>query len=322
VNGQRADQPSVLPHQRQPVAHARQHRTAVARCLAVAIAQAEHREQRGAIQQHAEHEGAADADGGEQDAAHGGAQHAAGVVGADVDRHRHAHLLAADHLADHDAAHRVVGGPANAVDEAGQRELPDREVPGIGQHRQRGGTAAHQRDHADLRGAPLDPFRHRAKHRAEQPHRQQAQHGHHGNEEGRASGAVDEHRDGQGFQPADDEHDQPGVPQAPEVAVGEQQGLARRRRVRRADLAHGLDVPQVSACVVSACGRTLRRVWALRRQGATLAWFRCRVIRGYLLCPDWLSAPDAQADPPERLRHELRGAPVARVVDASARPRR
>jgi hypothetical protein len=45
-------------------------------------------------------------------AADGGAEGAAGVVGADVDRHGDVHALDAGGLADHDAADGVVGGPA------------------------------------------------------------------------------------------------------------------------------------------------------------------------------------------------------------------
>ena len=48
-------------------------------------------------------------------AAYRGADHAACIVGADVQRHRGAHPFAANDLTDHHTAHRVVGAPAAPV---------------------------------------------------------------------------------------------------------------------------------------------------------------------------------------------------------------
>ena len=174
------------------------------------------------VQHHAQREHAVDADGGEQQAADRRSHHATGVVGADIDRHRGAHLRGADHLADHHPPHRIVGRPADAVDEAGDGQMPHREQVQVRQHRQHERGRHHAGDDDDERGAPLHPLGHRAQERAEQTHRQQAQHRHHGNDEGGAGGLVDEHADRDGLHPADHENHQPDEPEAPEISVVDQ----------------------------------------------------------------------------------------------------
>src|SRR5271163_4044542 len=81
----------------------------------------------------ADRERTADAEGREQDAADRRTEHSARIVGADIDRHRGAHPLGPDDLADHCAAYWVVAGPGKAANEAGERKMPDFEGIGPGE---------------------------------------------------------------------------------------------------------------------------------------------------------------------------------------------
>src|SRR3546814_9542402 len=58
---------------------------------------------------HADREDAIDPEGGQQRTAGDRADHAAGIVGADVDRHGRAHALRPGRIADQHAADRIVG---------------------------------------------------------------------------------------------------------------------------------------------------------------------------------------------------------------------
>jgi len=104
-------------------------------------------------------ERAADAKGREQDAADRWTKHAARIVGANIDRHRGAHPLGPDDLADHRAAHRVVGGLGKAADEAGERKMPDFEGIGPGEERKGHRAQQHQGHDEHERPAPFHTLR-------------------------------------------------------------------------------------------------------------------------------------------------------------------
>ena len=57
-----------------------------------------------------------------------------------------------------DAADRVVGRPADAVDEARDREVPDLQRAGPGEQRQAGEVSGIEQHDEDQRGAPLEPL--------------------------------------------------------------------------------------------------------------------------------------------------------------------
>ena len=91
----------------------------------------------------------------------------------------------------------------------------------------------HADDDDDQRGAPLHAFGDGAEEGAEQTHRQQPQHGHHGDDERRTGVLVDEHADRDGLHPADDEHDETDEPEAPEIRAVDQPGRAAGRPGRQ-----------------------------------------------------------------------------------------
>ena len=205
---------------------------------AVAIAHAECSDDRDGVQHNAQCEHAVDADAREQQAADRGADHAAGIVRADIDRHGGAHLRCADRFADHHPPHRIVGRPADTVDEARDREVPDGEQMQMCQGRKNQRCDHHTGDDDDQRGAPLHALGDGTEEGAEQTHRQQAQHGHHCNDERRAGVLIDEDADGDGLHPADDEHDETDEPEAPEIRAVDQPGRAVGRPGRTGFL-HG-----------------------------------------------------------------------------------
>jgi hypothetical protein len=167
--------------------------------------------------QHAQNESALNTRPREQESADGGADHAACIGGADVQRHRGAHPLAAHDFADHHAAYRVVGAPAAPVDEAGEREMPDFELSGPGQNREDRRSAAHQQ-HDDKQGpGAIKAFGKRAQKHPEQPHRKQTEQRHHRDQERRIGALVDDNSDRDGLQPAHGGDDQADIPQTPEV---------------------------------------------------------------------------------------------------------
>jgi hypothetical protein len=96
-----------------------------------------------------------------------------GVKPCNIHRHRCAHLRGADGFADHDAPYRIVGRPADAVDETGECQVPHGEQMQVCQGRKRQRRDHHAEDNDDERGASLHPFRDGAEECAEQSHRQQ-----------------------------------------------------------------------------------------------------------------------------------------------------
>jgi hypothetical protein len=169
---------------------------------------------------------AGDADAGEQQTADRRTQHPAGIVGADIDRHRRAHPLRPDNLADHHPPHRVVGRPGDTVAKAGDREVPDCEPAGIGQHRQRQRGHQHCEDDDRQCDAPLDPLGADADDGAEQRHRQHPQHRHQRHGEGRVGVLVDKHADDDHLEPAHREDDGADCPQPAEIVVRKEAGAA------------------------------------------------------------------------------------------------
>ena len=174
-DGEDRHQPPVAPRHQEALDHVRHHRARGDRRDVVAVLQAECRGDRQRIGGDADRERAGDAEAGQHQPADRRPQHAAGVVGADIDRHRRAHPLGADDLADHHPPHRVVGRPGDAVAEAGDRQLPHFEHAGIGQRGDHRRGRQHRQADDDLRPTPLDALDIGADQRAEQHHRRHSQ---------------------------------------------------------------------------------------------------------------------------------------------------
>ncbi len=113
-----------------------------------------------------------------------------------------------------------------------RRQVPDFELAERGQDRERGRAGKEREHHDKQQVAALEPVGDHAHEGAEERHRQQPQHGDHGDEEGRARPLIDEHAHRQHLEPAHDEEDEAQRPQAHEVARGEDpfahEGLGRR----------------------------------------------------------------------------------------------
>ena len=115
-----AAQAPVTVHEHQPFDHAFEHTRAARWRRRIAMAHPDGNRDRDEVAGNADNESAADAEGREQNAADGRTEHAARIICADIDRHRGAHSLGTDHLADHRAAHRIVGRPDDAAEKAGE----------------------------------------------------------------------------------------------------------------------------------------------------------------------------------------------------------
>src|SRR5437868_1958055 len=112
------------PDQHEPFEHALEDARDPGGPYAVAMMDPQRSGDRDEVARDADRKGAADPECREQYAAEGRAEHAARIVGADIEGHRRAHPLRPDDLADHRAADRIVGRPRNAVDKAGERDMP------------------------------------------------------------------------------------------------------------------------------------------------------------------------------------------------------
>ena len=112
------------PDQHEPFEHALEDARDAGRPHAVAIIDPHRSGERDDVARDADRKGAADAECRQQYAAERRAEHAARIVGTDIEGHRRAHPVRSDDLADHRAADRVVGRPRNAVDKAGERDMP------------------------------------------------------------------------------------------------------------------------------------------------------------------------------------------------------
>ena len=185
------------------------------------------RRNRNEIAGDADGKSAADPDRREQHAADGGAEHAAGIIGADIQGHRRAHPIRSDDLADHRAANRVVRRPSDAIDKAGERDMPHFERVAPGQQRQDHRAEQHRNDDKDQRGAALEPLGHSADDRAEQRHRQHPQHCQQRDNEWRAGALISEHGDRQHLQPAHRKDNDTDQPQPAEIGFAEEPGSRR-----------------------------------------------------------------------------------------------
>jgi len=126
--------------------------------------------------------------------------------------HRRAHPLGANDLADHHPAHRVVGGPGDAVAECGKRQMPHLKPPAIGENRDNHCRYQHRQTDKNLRPPPLDALDISTDERAEDHHRRHAQQRHERHLKCRACALVDKDADHQHLEPSyreDDEADQP-----------------------------------------------------------------------------------------------------------------
>jgi len=190
-------------------------------------------------------------------------------------------LSGADDLADHDAAHRVVGGPGDAVDKAGERQMPHREPAEIGEHREPDGCCQHDQQDGDQRDPPLDPLDPGADDRAKQRHRQHAQHRHQGDVERRAGVLIDKDADDQHLQPAHREGDDPDHPQATEIGARERAPTPRTApalgagedggRPRRDSLARTAKGPQQQLVQTHLYTGSRRRSWQRLLRSGTAA---------------------------------------------------
>src|SRR6202011_5113796 len=120
-----AAQSPVAADEHQPLDHAFEHTGTARWCRGVAMAHPERYRDRDEVASDADDKSTADAEGREQDAADDRAEHAARVVGADIDRHRRPPSFRTDDLHDHCAAYRIVGCPGDAADKAREGQLPD-----------------------------------------------------------------------------------------------------------------------------------------------------------------------------------------------------
>jgi hypothetical protein len=151
----------------------------------------------------------------EQESAGCRADHAACIAGADVQRHRGAHPLAAHDFTYHHTAHRVVGAPAAPVDEAGERELPNLELSGPAQKCEDRRSATHQKHDDEERSSAI---KRSASAPRKNPNRPIGSRRSMVIIETRNAGAlVDDNSDRNGFHPAHGSDDQADIPQEPEV---------------------------------------------------------------------------------------------------------
>ena len=184
------------------------------------------------VQCHAQQEGTFDTDACQQHAAGGGPHHAAHIAGADIERHGDGHAIAAHDFAHHHAPQRIVGGPAAAVDETGDGEVPDFQGSREGDDGEQGRGDHHEADDAGQGQAAVEPFGEGPEEGAEKAHRNEAEHRDHGNDQGGAGLLIDDDAHGNRFQPAHGGDDEADVPQAPEIhRTGPHHLLKRTRRV-------------------------------------------------------------------------------------------
>ena len=208
----------------------------------------------------------------EQESANGGADHPACIVGADIQRHRGAHPLAAHDLTHHHTAHRVVGAPAAPVDETGEREMPDLELSGPVQNCEDRRGDGHDKHDDEESSAAIKAFRKRAEKHPEETHRKQTEHGHHRDQKRRIGALVDDDPDRDGFQPAHGGDDQADIPQAPEVRCPDH---PPERRVAHA-IASMQSGHQVScACRTSFISTRPRCAWDRHLRVETAGGGRC-----------------------------------------------
>ena len=169
-------------------------------------------------------------------------QDTADIVGGHVIRNCRAHALGTHCNTYHHAAHRVIGGPADAVDKGCHPQMPNRQRIKACQNRKQQsanrGAGDHQHQHAAQRKAVSRA----ADEGTKQAHGQQAQHAQHGHHKGRLRHPVGKQGGRQHLQPAHSGGDKTHHEQAPEVRAGKHRGAHARLPPSAASVAVGCQV--------------------------------------------------------------------------------
>ena len=116
----------------------------------------------------------------------------------------------------------MLGRPADAVDKTDKRQVPDLDRIKARQYGKRKRACKRYHDHRDQRIAPFETIGRDTDKSAEQTHRNQPQHGQHGDDEDRPRELIREQAKGQHFEPADQVGDKPDEPEPPEVGECQQ----------------------------------------------------------------------------------------------------